>query len=76
MDGRRLDPSAIGADMIPPVPLPPITEMTFILAILIAVIAAGWVAWVLGYDKGFRDGAERNDAKLRRNLNLPPRPQR
>jgi len=62
--------------MIQTVPLPPIGEMTFIIAIVIAVVAAGWVSWVLGYDRGFRDGAQRNDSQLRRNLSLPPRPQR
>ena len=53
--------------------LPPITETTFIIGILVAVAGAAWVAWVIGYQQGIVAGAKLMDERLRRNLNLPPR---
>lgn len=62
--------------MIASIPLPPISEVTFIIAVVIAVIAAAWVAWILGYEAGMRKGEKIMADQLRRNLNLPPRVQR
>jgi hypothetical protein len=62
--------------MIASVLFPPIGELTFILGILIAVAGAAWVAWVIGYEQGFRAREERDNDPLRRRRHLPPRPQR
>ena len=61
---------------IPPVPFPPITESTLVLILIVVVLAAAWIGWCLGYESGTRNGRAEADAHLRRNLNLPPRPQR
>ena len=61
---------------IPPVPLPPITDSTLVLIVIVVVLAAGWIGWIIGYESGTKDGRAQADAHLRRNLSLPPRPQR
>jgi hypothetical protein len=62
--------------MIAPVPVPPVFESQLFVLLLLVGVFAFLAGYLFGFALGERSGAARMDRQVRRNISLPPRPQR